>query len=248
VRWHRVIEGVIKTVRIIHRAGDWYASFTCEIPVPEPLPETGREIGIDMGINALITTSHGDKVDNPKWYREAQADLRLKQRKLSRAKRGSKNRQKKLLIVQRQHEKIVNQRTDFLNKLAYGLVKNFDRIALEDLSINNMVRNHHLSKSILDAGWGYFRRHLTVKAASAGREIDFVNPRYTSKTCSHCGTIFEDMTLAVRWVDCLVCGLSLDRDHNAAIAVLGRARWVTSVKPNVVPLLSPQGESKRKRA
>lgn len=248
VRWHRALEGVIKTVRIIHKAGDWYVSFTCEIPVSEPLPKTNRAVGIDMGLSALITTSDGDKIDNPKWYREAQTDLRLKQRQLSRAKRGSKTRRKKLLIVQCQHLKIVNQRTDFLNKLAYGLVKNFDRIALEDLSINNMARNHHLSKSILDAGWGYFRRHLTVKAASAGREIDLVDPRYTSKTCSHCGTFFQNMTLAVRWVVCPVCGLSLDRDHHAAIVVLGRARWVTSVKLNAAPLLSPQGKSKRKRA
>lgn len=246
VRWHRPIEGTIKTLRIIHQAGNWYACFSCEVEPSELLPKTGQFIGIDVGISALLTTSSGDKVDNPNPYREAQAELRRKQRKLARAKRGSHNRHKALRAVQRQQEHVANQRADFLHKLSYRLVQHHDRIALEDLSIRNMVRNPHLSKSILDSGWGIFKELLAYKAESAGRELVFVNPAYTSKTCSNCGTIFEHLTLSDRWVEC-ACGLSLDRDHNAAINILNRAGWVTPVNDNVVPLPMLQGTGKHKR-
>ena len=157
------------------------------------------------------------------------------QRKLARAQRGSKNRKKALRAVQRQHEHIANQRADFLHKLSTDLVRRFDAIALEDLRVNNMVKNHHLSKSILDSGWSMFRQYLTYKAASAGREIAFVDPRYTSKTCSACGIVFQDFDLATRWVTC-ACGLSLDRDHNAALNILSRAGWDAPVPDNVAPL------------
>jgi putative transposase len=248
VRWHRSIEGDIKTARIVHSAGKWYACFTCQVPTPEPLPPTGRIIGLDMGISALITTSDGEKVENPSFYRVGQTKLRLLQRKLARAKRGSKNRRKALRRVQHQHEHVANQRADFLNKLVYTLVQQYDGIAVEDLRIQNMVHNHHLSKSILDSGWGYFRERLTHKAANAGRQVAFVNPAYTSKACSCCGAIFEHLTLSDRWVEC-ACGLSLDRDHNAALNVLSRAGWDASVSRNVVPLLfSHRGNGKHKRA
>ncbi len=251
VRWHRPIEGTIKTVRILHRAGKWYACFACEVATPEPLPATGRVVGIDVGISALITTSDGEKVANPNYYRAGQKQLRLLQRKLARAKRGGKNRRKKLLAVQRQHEHVANQRQDFLNKLAYTLVQQHDGIAVEDLRIRNMVRNHRLSKSILDSGWGYFRERLTHKAANAGRQLAFVDPAYTSKCCSGCGVIFQDFDLSTRWVEC-DCGLSLDRDHNAALNILSRAGWDASVNGNVAPLPTPaklvlSGEGKRKR-
>lgn len=238
VRWHRELEGVtIKTVRIIHKAGKWYACFTCVVPRPEPLPKTGRAIGLDVGIRTLLTTNEGEKVNHPHWYRAAQADLRRKQRALARAKQGSQNRSKKVLAVQRQYEKVTRQRIDYLNRIIYHLIQHCDKIALEDLTISNLVCNRHLSKSILESGWGYFKTHLAIKAASAGREIVLVNPAYTSKTCSCCGAQFENFNLSVRWVEC-GCGLSLDRDHNAALNILHRAGWVTSVPPNAAPLFS----------
>ena len=135
-----------------------------------------------------------------------------------------------MAALQRQHERIANTRKDFLNKLAHRLILRYDRIALEDLRITNMVRNRHLAKSILDASWGYLTGHLMSKAAEAGRLVLLVDPRYTSKTCSQCGHIFEALSLADRWIDC-GCGLSLDRDHNAAINILKRAgqvRWGVS--------------------
>ena len=122
VRWHRAYQGKIKTCRIVRKAGRWYVSLMCEVSEPMPLPKTGRVIGIDMGINSLITTSDGEQVNNPRWYREAQAELRRKQRKLGRAQRGSNQRKKKLLDVQRQHEHVKNQRKDFFDKRVYELV------------------------------------------------------------------------------------------------------------------------------
>jgi putative transposase len=232
VRWHRPLEGTPKTLRVIHKGGQWFVAITCEIEATAQVQPTGRAVGIDVGISSLLTTSDGDKIENPLWYREAQADLRRKQRKLARAKRGSKNRLKAKRQVQRLHERIANQRSDFLHKLSTDLVRSFDLIALEDLRIASMVRNHHLSKSILDAGWGQFRQLLAYKAAWAGRDVVEVDPAYTSKSCSCCGVMFESLTLADRWVAC-ACGLSMDRDQNAAINILRRAGWDAPVRQNV---------------
>jgi putative transposase len=234
VRWHRPYQGEIKTCRIIRKAGRWYVSLMCEVPEAVPLPKTGCVVGMDMGINALITTSEGEQIHNPRWYREAQAELRRKQRRLQRAQKGSNQRKKKLLDVQRQHEHVKNQREDFFDKLVYDLVQTYDVLVIEDLKIKNMVKNRHLSKSILDAGWGYFRQRLIDKAADAGREVVLVDPAYTSKSCSNCGAIFEGLTLAHRWVEC-ECGLSLDRDHNAALNVLKRAGRVREPERSGLP-------------
>ncbi len=237
VRWHRAIGGFvpcdIKTLRITHKAGRWSACFSVEMPEPAQLPKTGQEIGLDMGISALATTSEGERIENPNSYRESQTKLRILQRSLARKKRGSKNRRKALLLellvrVQRQQEHVANQRRDYLHKLSTHLVEHDDLIALEDLRVRNRVRNKHLSKSILDSGCepsvrSIFRQYLTYKAGSAGREVVLVDPASTSKTCSRCGAIFEGLTLKDRWVEC-GCGLSLDRDHNAAINILAKAR------------------------
>jgi len=241
VRWHRPLEGKAKTVRIVFKAGCWYACFASEVKASPPLPKTGRVVGVDVGISALLTTSDGDMVANPNYYRAAQTELRRLQRKLARATRGSKNRRKALLRVQRQHERIKHQREDLLHKLSTTLVRQYDGIALEDLRIKNMVRNKHLSKSILDSGWYTFRQFLTYKAAKAGRVVVLVNPAYTSKICSSCGARFQDFDLSTRWVDC-ACGLSLDRDHNAAINILSLAGWDAPVPDNVDPLLSASSE------
>jgi putative transposase len=229
VRWHRPLEGQIKTVRIVKRAGKWYAAFSC-VTETQPLPPNGRDVGVDVGVASLITTSDGEKVDNPRWYRAEQRTLRVLQRRVARRKKRGSNRKRALLALQRQHERIGNRRKDFLNKLAAGLIARYDRIALEDLRITNMVHNPHLAKSILDAGWGFLTQHLMSKAASAGRLVLLVDPWYTSKSCSRCGHRFESLSLSDRWIDC-ACGLSLDRDHNAAINILNRAgqvRWGTS--------------------
>ncbi|HWQ14184.1 MAG TPA: transposase [Roseiflexaceae bacterium] len=236
VRWHRPLEGQIKTVRITRRAGKWYACFACAVDAT-PLPATGRAIGVDVGIASLITTSEGAKEPHPGWYRVAQRKLRVLQRRVARRKKGSTSRRKAVLQLQRQHERIANTRKDYLKKLVHRLITHYDRIALEDLRIPAMVRNRHLAKSILDAGWGYLVQHLTRKAAEAGRVVLLVDPRYTSKTCSQCGRIFEALSLSDRWIAC-GCGLRMDRDHNAAVNILKRAgqvRWGTSGSLDSLP-------------
>lgn len=232
VRWHRPIEGQIKTLRIVHKTGHWYACLAVEAPDTEPLPSTGKAVGLDMGVSAMLTTSKGEKVDNPAYYHQSQAELRRAQRSLARKQPGGNNRRKALRRVRRLQEHTANQRKDYAHKLARKLVNEYNLIALEDLPIQNMVRNRRLSKSILDSGWYLFRQFLTYKAARAGREVVLVNPAYTSKCCSNCGRVFEGLTLKDRWVEC-ECGLSLDRDYNAAIAVLNRAGRDTSVGRNV---------------
>jgi putative transposase len=139
------LAGQIKTVRIVKRAGKWYAAFSC-ITEAQPLERTEREVGIDVGVASLLTKSDGEKVDNPRWYRIEQRTLRVLQRRVARRKKGGRNRNKAILALQRQHERIGNRRKDFLNKLAHGLITGYDRIALEDLRIKNMVRNPHLAR------------------------------------------------------------------------------------------------------
>ena len=225
VRWHRPMEGEIKTVRIRRQAGKWYACFACEVQA-HPLEPTGQSVGIDVGVHHLLATSAAEVVDNPRWYRNAQAKLRILQRRVSRRKIGGSNRKKAVLALQRQHEHIANRRKDFLNKLAHSLIARYDCIALEDLQITGMVRNRHLSKSILDAGWGTLKQRLADKAVEAGRQVMLVNPSYTSKTCSSCGELFESLSLADRWIEC-ACGLSIDGDVNAAVNILrvGQTHW-----------------------
>lgn len=229
VRWHRPLEGAIKMLRISRKAGKWYAAFACEV-VAQPLPATGQAVGIDVGIRSLVTFSTGEQVPHPQWYRHGQCRLRVLHRRVNRRTLGGRNRQKAIGQLQRHHARIVNQRKDFLKKLVHSIVRRYDRIAVEALPITNMVKNRHLSKSIFDANWGYFVDHLTYKAAEAGRVVCRVAPAYTSKTCSGCGTRFEQLSLRDRWITC-GCGVSLDRDHNAAINILNRAgqvRWALS--------------------
>lgn len=224
VRWHRQIEGTIKSVRISRHAGNWYACFSCEVE-ESPFSPTGKKVGIDVGIYHLLATSDGEFVDNPKWYVSEQKKLRVLQRRVSRRRLGGSNRCKALHVKQRQQEHVSNCRKDYLNKIADHFIKNYDKIAIEDLEIDNMVRNHHFSKSVLDAGWGYLKQKLTDKAVEAGRTVILVNPAGTSQACSSCGKAFEHLTLKDRWVTCN-CGLSMDRDENAAINTIKRAGHV----------------------
>jgi len=228
VRWHRDVPGTIKTLRLTRKAEKWYAVFACEV-APEPMPSTGVDVGIDVGLTSLITTSEGEHVEHPAWYRRAQCRVRVAQRRVARRTKGGTNRRKAVIVLQRKHERIANQRRDFLYKLSHRLLTHYDHVAVEDLRIRNMVQNYHLSKSILDAGWGMFAAHLTSKAANAGREVVFVNPAYTSRTCAHCGQIALHLPLSQRVFHC-PCGYVADRDVNAAVNILrlGQSRWALS--------------------
>jgi len=222
VRWHRGIEGTIKTARVFCRAGKWFVTFACEVEKPEPLPETGESIGIDLGLLRLATLSNGEKKENPRWYRKILQELRVLQRKIARCMPGGRNRRRLILRLQRMMVHVANARKDFLNKFVHELIARFDQIVLEDLRVAAMAHGR-FAMSILDAGWSYLVTHLAHKAESAGREVVKVDPAYTSKTCSSCGAIFEHLSLSDRWVEC-GCGVSLDRDHNAAIVVFQRGR------------------------
>jgi putative transposase len=149
VRWDRPIEGKIKTARIRHTAGQWFVCLSCELPDPVMLEPTGQQIGIDLNVENLLTDSTGKRLESPKHYRQAQADLRIAQRSLQRKQKGGKNRHKAILHLQRLHEHVKNQRQDVLNKVAHTYTRDNDLIALEDLRITNLVRNPHLGKSIL---------------------------------------------------------------------------------------------------
>ncbi len=226
VRWHRQMQGTIKTVRISRKAGQWYASFACEVET-YPAPRIDREIGIDAGLSSLFVLSDGAKVENPRWYRQSQRKLRVLQRAVARKKLGGSNRRKAVSVLARFTEQVANQRKDFLNKLACCMVRQFDRIALEDLSIDRMVQGH-LAKSILDAGWGFFKERLLSKAANAGRQVALIDPAYTTQDCCQCGHR-QKLSLKDRWYAC-ACGNSRDRDENAALNILalGQRVWASS--------------------
>lgn len=230
VRWHRKLEGTIKTCRVYCRAGKWFVSLACAVETPAPLPKAGAAIGVDVGLHRLATLSNGEQVENPRWYRRALRKLRVIQRSVARKRIGGSNRRKAVRLLQRLLLKVANTRKDFLNKLADELVKRFDRIVLEDLRVAIMARGR-FAKSILDAGWSYLVTRLAHKAESAGREVVLVDPSYTSRTCSACGVVFGHLKLSDRWIAC-ACGVSLDRDHNAAINILGRglgqSPWASS--------------------
>jgi putative transposase len=198
----------------------------CETePQGEHLPSTCEhpDIGIDVGLKSFLTDSNGNTVDNPRYYRRSQATLRRKQRRIARRKKGSKRRRKAAKSTAQTHLKIKRQRRDFHYKVASQYTKNYQFIAVENLNIDGMVKNHHLAKSIMDASWGAFLGILEVKAASAGHQVVRVNPRYTSQKCYRCGEIVQK-SLSVRTHICPFCGYVEDRDVNAAKNILKVAR------------------------
>jgi len=218
IKLHRQIIGKVKTCIIKKEIDRWYACLSTEYePVKKPIPE--KSIGIDVGIKSFTTLSDGSVIDNPKHLIQSEKKLTTKQRCLSRKKKDSANRKKARKIVAKLHCKVRNQRSDFHHKVSRSIVDNYGFIAVEDLNIKGMVRNHHLAKHISDAGWGQFLNYLTNKAAEAGCRVEKVAPHYTSINCSRCGNSVPK-TLANRIHRCPFCNVVLDRDHNAAINIL----------------------------
>jgi putative transposase len=220
VRWSRELAGMVKTVTIRRDADQWYVSFSCVVDLPDVVPDTLRpEVGIDVGLEHFATLSTGEHIANPRHFRKGQAVLTRRSQALSRTKRGSRRRRKAKLLVAKAHRKVRNQRRDFHHKTARALVDNHSLIAVEDLRIANMVRNHALALSISDAGWGQFLTILSSKAAGAGCTVIAVNPAGTSQRCSGCG-MKVPKPLSERWHLCEHCGCSLQRDVNAARNIL----------------------------
>lgn len=223
VKWSREVEGDIKTVTVKRRAGQWYVCFSCDnVPAPT-YPVTDKIVGIDLGIEALATTSDGERFANAKYLKGKQKQLRKIQRHLARQKNKAGNRRRKTVRqIQRLHLKVANQRADANHKASTSLVKQNAVIVHEDISPQFMLKNHKLAQAASDVGWSQFLTFLQSKAATAGRKVIAVNPAYTSQTCSGCGVI-RKKKLSERWHDCPECGTSLHRDHNAAINILRAA-------------------------
>ena len=225
VRWSRPVAGIIKTVTVSREADGWYVSFSCADVPTQPLPPTGRETGLDVGLKVFLVTAEGAVVENPRHYRKAENALGKAQKRLSRRKRGSKRWWKAARLVAKKHQKVRRQRRDFHHQTALALVRDYDTIYLEDLRVANLVRNPYLAKSISDAGWAAFRTVLVCKAAWAGKRVVLVDPAYTSQDCSGC-SVRVQKSLSMRTHVCPSCGLVLDRDENAArnIVRAGQAR------------------------
>ena len=220
VELHREIQGDIKTVTIKRRADQWYVCFSCD-NVPEPVYQaTNKMVGIDLGIEALATTSEGERFENAKYLKRKQKHLRRIQRKLARQKKGSNRRKKTVRQLQRLHLKIADQRADAHHKASTKLVRENAEIHMERIDPQFMLKNHTLAQAASDVGWGQFKTFLQSKAAAAGRKIVEKNPRHTSQECSGCGQLVPK-ELSERWHEC-ECGTSLHRDHNAAIVILKR--------------------------
>ena len=225
IRQHRPFSGDPKEVTLKKTARGWYCFIVCE--VPDTLPCVPKSAcGVDVGTKDFLTTSDGETIPNPRFYRTAERKLAKLQRVLSRRKRGSQRWYKAKDALAKQADIVACQRLDFIAKTAYKLFHHngFDAIAAEKLKPSNMVKNRYLAKSISDAAWGMFFEWCHWVAKRDGKHFHQVPPHHTSQTCSECCQKSAiKMKLSQRLFDCKSCGLKLDRDHNAAINILNRA-------------------------
>ncbi|WP_424103364.1 RNA-guided endonuclease InsQ/TnpB family protein [Moorena producens] len=211
----------IKRVRIVRRADGYYVQVCVKVDNHEELELTGNTIGLDVGLKDFYTDSDGHAEPNPRFYRTGEKRLKFYQRRVSRKKKGSANRNKAINKLGRAHLKISRQREEHAKRLARCVIRSNDLVAYEDLRVKNLVKNHCLAKSINDAGWYKFREWLEYFGQKLGRITVAVNPAYTSQNCSNCGEMVKK-SLSTRTHVCK-CGCRLDRDHNAARNILTRA-------------------------
>ncbi|MCX4642443.1 MULTISPECIES: RNA-guided endonuclease TnpB family protein [unclassified Streptomyces] len=232
-------------------AGRWFVSMLCEDPSIKPLPAAaGNSVGVDVGLDHLLTLSTGEKIANPRHERRDRAQLALAQRRLAKKAKGAgANRRKARRKVARIHARIADRRRDGLHKLTTRLVRENQTIVIEELTVRNMVKNRHLARAISDAAWAEFRTLLEYKAAWYGREVIVVDRFFpSSKLCSACGTLQEKMPLNVRSWTCGSCGATHDRDVNAAKNLLAVGLTVSACGAGVRPQRrTPGGPSATKQ-
>ena len=231
LKLHRQVKGMIKSATISKTAtGKYYISILCEEEIL-PLPKTDSNLGIDLGLENFAILSTGDKIENPRFFVSLSKKLAKEQKVLSRRgllakKKGMKlsessNYQKQKLKVARLHEKIANQRKDFLHKLSTNLIKNHDVICIEDLASRNLMKNHRLARAIGDVSWSEFVRQLHYKADWYGKQIVTISRWFpSSQLCSNCGLGSGKKPLSVREWTCESCGTHHDRDINASLNIL----------------------------
>ncbi|MGY0498085.1 RNA-guided endonuclease InsQ/TnpB family protein [Nocardia sp. FBN12] len=223
IRWSRPLPaGATPSTVTVSRdsAGRWFASLLVEERIAE-LTSTDNNVGVDVGLTSLATLSTGEKIANPRHERADRAKLAKAQRNLSRKVKGSNNRKKARQKVGRIHARITDRRTDFLHKLSTRLIRENQTVAIEDLTVRNMVANHAFARAISDASWRQLRFMLEYKADWYGREVLVVDRWYPStRVCSHCGALGDKLPLNVRKWKCRPCGTAHDRDVNAARNIL----------------------------
>lgn len=239
IKWSKTLPkaAVITTVTVSKDcSGRYFVSLLCDDCVSEK-PKSNNKIGIDLGLTHFSIMSNGEKVNAPNTFRKYEKKLAKAQRNLSKKQKGSNNRKKAKLKVARIHAKIADSRKDFLHKLSTRLINENQVICIESLSVANMKKNHRLSKSISDAGWGEFVRQLEYKAQWYGRELIGIDKWYpSSKRCNDCGYMVKKMPLNVRSWTCPSCGIIHDRDINAAKNILAAGIAVSASGENVSPL------------
>ena len=219
--YERVNGAHLVRVSVSRRAGRWYASLTVEreSTAPESAPKLGA-VGVDLGVKHLATLSDGTVIPNPRALNVGLRALRKAQKALSRKVKGSVRREKAKGRVARLHARIADVRADALNKATTMIAQNYTAVCIEDLNVAGMVKNHHLARSLSDAALGEFRRQLEYKTARSGAVLRVVDRWYpSSKTCSNCGVVKAKLSLSERAFHCNACGLSIDRDLNAAINI-----------------------------
>jgi putative transposase len=216
---YRPVKGSLKEARICRTSAGWTLSLVCELgPAPAKTDTITTSTGIDVGLASFATFSDGRQIANPRFYRQSEELLAKRQQVLARKKKGSNSRKRAKTLVFKAHQRIRNQRLDFVRKLAKETVRDYDLVAHEQLNIKGMVKAKTLAKSIHDASWNLFIQALANKAEEAGKHVIGVNPRYTSQKCSGCGKVVKK-ALSERTHGCDSCGLVLDRDHNAALNI-----------------------------
>ncbi|OKK11160.1 transposase [Streptomyces sp. CB02488] len=249
--WSRALpEGASPTTVTVSQdaAGRWFVSILCDDPGIKPLPATGAAVGIDAGLNHLLTLSTGKKITNPRHERRDRAALAKAQRRMAKKNKGSANRAKARRKVAKIHARIADRRRDHLHKITTRLVRENQTLVIEDLTVRNMVKNRKLARAISDAAWSEFRSMLEYKAQWYAREVIAVDRWFpSSKLCSTCGALQDKMPLNVRTWTC-DCGATHDRDVNAAINLLAAGRAVTACGAGVRPQRSsPAGQSAMKQ-